>query len=337
MPKMSKSISKPVQSLDLFKMFSLKKEGAILKGRVQFYTTEDAEMKEVEIVFQDISTDTIKRCSKSVAERISQCATEFIAQTGDTMFVSEEDGKIAVSLKQANKKFSPGTVGHSILVFADFIGKNSDYKTRDIIDLCLTKKEENRNTQTFIGAVCGKMCRALKSENLIVMRNIPKPHRHSGNCYRNAWEEFRSTGNMPIIALEAVLFKNGLSHIVAHALNYDHINHYYYDTTTDTKLHLEERMGWIIKQGSELLDWYEGWNEDWTKVEHFSETYGGYEMLWIDDKLLTVHTKGIDCPRIKSQKEQLTLEIDDLAEVSRYGWSVSAKKALDGKPVNDLD
>lgn len=336
MPKMTKSIAKPVQFIDLFQLFSLKKVGELHKGVTQLVNSDGSGLTEVEVVFQDIPIDTLQRCSKSVAESILKCASQFYAQTGDIMFVSEEDGKIAVSLKQTQKKFGRGTVGHAILMFADFIGKNSTYKTRDIIELCLTKWDYDRNTPEFIGAVCGKMCLALNSKNLIVMRNIPKPHRHSGNCYKNAWDEYQSTGNMPIIALEAVLFKCGLAQIVPHALNYDAKNNYYYDTTTDTKLHLTERMAWIIRQGADVLTWYEAWNKDWTKVEHFAETYGGYDMLWIDDKLLTVHTKGIECPRINEQKENLSLEIDDLADMSDYGYSISSENDKKGQRLSCL-
>ena len=60
-------------------------------------------------------------------------------------------------------------------------------------------------------------------------------------------------------------------------------------------------------------------------------------MLWIDDKLLTVHTKGIDCPRINTTKRYVSLEVEDLVEVSAYGWSVSAKRASVGHQLETVD
>jgi hypothetical protein len=275
-------------------------------------------------VFISATEREVKKGMSVIQEGILRTAGKNYAKDGDRIIVIKEPTGFAFHFKQVAKPFSSGTVGGGILKICKWIEAHSTYKSNELFRIYLTRTD--RLTMDFCAGVLGKMTMLLPDATFITMKNIPKPNRYSGNCYKNAWSEFKNTGNEPVIAMECCLGLSGCAIIVPHALNYNKETDTYYDTTSDSSMRVIDRMGWIIKRGKALMDWYAIWNDDWKKTEQFANTVGGYDLLWMDGKMITVHTLGIDCDRINEVKRLDYVLVEDLEPLALKGKEV--EKAL---------
>lgn len=275
------------------------------------------------IKFDAMLSPKVLQANQSIFQKmIADAAEEFDAVDGDVVHISSEGKAFKVSIQHKPKMWDVGTTARSMMDIAKHLAAHSDYKSNDIFRNLIAAKD--RLTDEFIAAVCGKMCKVLNDDKPKNLVNRPKTHRHQGNCYKNALDEFRETGNEACICLEAVFYTSGIAVIVPHAINYNKAKNEYYDTQSDSQSHKGNRMCWVCVRGEELMKWYEGWEADWRSVPAFSNTLGGYQVLWVEDKLITIKSLGIDCPRTGAVKTYLEPTIEPLAPLAVDGMLINA-------------
>jgi len=256
----------------------------------------------------------VKTNMKEIQKGILDAAARGFARDGDSITVKKVATGFDIHFKQGAKPFGSGTEGGNLLKMCKWIEAHSTYNSNDLIRLLMTNTD--CLTPEFVGAVFGKMNSLLPKSEFITIKKIPKPDRNQGQCYGNAWDEFSSTGNEPMIVMDCHISSSGYASVVPHAINYDAGTDEYYDTSSSGYLRSPERMGWIIKRGIPLMKWYKEWDDDWRKAEKFADSYGGYNFVWVDDRLITLHTKGIDCDRIDEEKTLQSVVVESMAQWS---------------------
>jgi hypothetical protein len=293
-----------------------------ITAEVSLIDEETGRSFNVNVVITGATESQVRKHIKVIQHGILETAGRNYAKNDDRIFIKRENGSFNFHWRPTQKAFSSGTLGMSLLKICKWVEAHSTYKSNDLFRLLMTTK--SRLNADFCASVLGKMDSLVPGGNLIQMTNIPKPFRFSGKCYKNAWDEFKSTGNEPVIVMEACLSQGGLAIVVPHAINYDASTKVYYDTEYGSTIRSDLRAAWIIKRGKPLMEWYDAWHEDWETAEQFAHTYGSYNLLWIDDKLITIHTTGIDCDRIGEVNTLKGVQVEDLEP-----WAVKGREFSD--------
>jgi hypothetical protein len=311
-----------------------KQNDTLITAEVRLIDAETGKPLNLNVVIHATERD-VKMAMPVIQKGILELAGKNYAKDGDNIIINKKPTGFEFHFKAETKRFGTGTVGGDLLKMCKWIEAHSTYKSNDLLRLLMTSTD--RLTSDFIGAVFGKMNSLLPGSPYVAIKNISKPNRYSGQCYKNALDEYRSTGNEPLIVMECCLSNSGYAMVVPHAINYNAETKEYYDTNCDGSLRRGERMAWIIRRGEALMDWYAIWEEDWRKTEQYANTYGGYSFVWMDDKFITVHTKGIDCDRIDEVKTLQSVVVEPMRQWSHIGWRESAVGQWGAPRVSDMD
>jgi hypothetical protein len=288
-----------------------KKGDKVLLAQVSLIDPDDGKTFILDVIIQGATEREVKTQLKVIKKGILESAGQNYAKEGDRIYITRVASGFEFDFRMSPKPWHSSTLGGDILKVCKWVESHTTYKSNDVFRLMMSS---GRLTETFVKAVFAKMSDVLKGCCYTEVKNIAKPNRFHGNCYKNAWQEFKNTGNEPMVVMECCLMEGGYAIVVPHAINYNAKTGEYYDTTSDTSIRKCLRMSWIIKQGQPLLDWYEEWHEDWRKTEQFANTYGCYTLLWVDDNLITLHTKGIECDRTGEVKRLESVEEAPLIE-----------------------
>ena len=156
------------------------------------------------------------------------------------------------------------TIAHAILQQCKVIASATGVPSNDLVRTCLSVNEVDG--RTMVGseldeAVNRKFFHAMEEELHAItgsystsITNRPKANRFSGDCYINAYAEWKQTGNEPVIGWEATLCGRFIT-IVPHAFNKDADGNYY-DTANNYKAKgANDRPCWVRCSGDEAKDW----------------------------------------------------------------------------------
>ena len=156
------------------------------------------------------------------------------------------------------------TIAHAILQQCKVIASATGVPSNDLVRTCLSVNEVDG--RTMVGseldeAVNRKFFHAMEEELHTLtgsystsITNRPKANRFSGDCYINAYAEWKQTGNEPVIGWEATLCGRFIT-IVPHAFNKDADGNYY-DTANNYKAKGgNDRPCWVRCSGDEAKDW----------------------------------------------------------------------------------
>ena len=148
------------------------------------------------------------------------------------------------------------TLAHGILISCKAIAKATGILSNDLVRICLGESHEMKSIDAVILDKYANLLEqeiyditGVRSNQLI---NRPKPNRYSGRCYMNAYEEWKMTGNEPVIGWEAK-FAGRFMSIVPHAFNIDKKGTCY-DTANDYKC-VYARPCWVRCSGDEAKKW----------------------------------------------------------------------------------
>jgi hypothetical protein len=217
------------------------------------------------------------------------------------------------------------TIAHGILLHSKTIADATGVSSNDLVLLCLSKKtidgvvylDEVKPPKPikdkFMDTVEYEMFKET-GVNAKVLTTRPKPNRFSGDCYMNAYNEWKETGNEPVIGWECSIVGRFMS-IVPHAFNVDKDGNHY-DTACDymTKGDIP-RPCWVRCSGKEAKKWLIKFAKYYTRQTSISppawtDVWGGVNItLFTDNKAYFTRCYGLNADNVqKSYKYYKTID-----------------------------
>jgi len=188
------------------------------------------------------------------------------------------------------------TIAHAILKQSKVISDATGIPSNDLVRSVLSIGEMDgkpilglpidEEVYVELVSIIEKEIESLTGVRTATITNRPKPNRLAGECYMNAYNEWKRTGNKPVIGWEATLCGRFIS-IESHAFNIDK-NGKYYDTENnyiDKGEH--ERPIWVRMAGREAEVWlteYARYNRTGDinilkRIGTFKDKWGGIGIL----------------------------------------------------------
>jgi hypothetical protein len=191
-----------------------------------------------------------------------------------------------------------GTIAHAILEHCKVVASATGVPSNDLVRSCLSFDEPLNQ------AVNDKFCLAMKKEIHAItglyntsITNRPKAKRFSGDCYINAYAEWKQTGNDPVIGWEAT-FVGRFICVVPHAFNVDKDGNYY-DTANNYKAKgANNRPCWVRCSGDEAKEWFARFAEYYRTGRNppviWTDVWGGLgAIIHTDDRVYMVRSTGL--------------------------------------------
>jgi hypothetical protein len=220
------------------------------------------------------------------------------------------------------------TIAHGILLHSKSIAEATGVSSNDLVHLCLHKvvkdgitylaeiKADDKVKDKFLDTVEQEIFKET-GVNAKVLINRPKPNRFSGDCYINAYNEWKQTGNEPVIGWEASILGRYMS-IVPHAFNVDKDGNHY-DTACDYMVKGDQpRPCWVRCSGKEAKDWLTKFSKYWRysdekimkSMPFWTEVWGGVNVtLFTDNKAYFTRCYGLNKDNVqKNYKYYKTID-----------------------------
>jgi hypothetical protein len=203
------------------------------------------------------------------------------------------------------------TIAYGILRQCAEISKATGIPSNDLVRTCLNKFEvdgrmmigteiEDGVAEKFFGLLEDEI-HAITGVYSQALTNKPKKGRYSGLCYINAYNEWKQTGNDPVIGWEATHCGRFVS-VVPHAFNRDKEGNYY-DTASNYKTKgANARPCWVRCDGDEAKTWLTTFAKFYhsndirimTDLPAWTDVWGGVNViLHSDNKAYISLTKGL--------------------------------------------
>jgi len=201
------------------------------------------------------------------------------------------------------------TIAHGILINCKAIAEATGIPSNDLVRTCLTQHEVDgkkvlgtkmdQATYEKYAVLLEKEINDITGVYSKLLHNRPKPDRISGRCYMNAYDEWKQTGNEPVIGFEAK-FAGRFVSIVPHAFNIDKKGNCY-DTANDYKC-ARIRPCWVRVSGKEAKDWLTVFAKHWKTgdmtllktIPVWTDVWGGLAVIvHSDNKAYLTRTFGL--------------------------------------------
>jgi hypothetical protein len=198
---------------------------------------------------------------------------------------SKPSKMIAVSAKNKN------TVGYCMLLQIQTVCKTfSDIQQRDLLPYLFDDTEETDEVveKHFVSAML-YLAEYHKTE-LSTLNSRQRKGHTGGNCYANAYDEWKRTGNEPVMVMEVYNIGSKYFSIAPHGCNKDKVTGEIYDTADFvSKKHHQVRPCYVVRDTEEMKTWLTLWKAG-NRVDIPTMTFGHWDLVAFGDDLFSIQT-----------------------------------------------
>ncbi len=130
----------------------------------------------------------------------------------------------------------------------------------------------------------------LKDYEKTYLTNRPKPGRSAGGCYNNAFIEWKTTGNRPVMVLELTIVSCKFYSLVPHACNIDKEGKLYdTDNFCSSGKKCVPRLVFIIRSPEKMCSWLTRFQTNPKSVSIPTVEFGDWCIITYKDYLWSIH------------------------------------------------